>query len=112
MKKRLSSNGITERLFYSAVIILSFIMVTACGSEEKKAQSSNQMITTQSIVRDGVIDVESIDKNGDGKVFQDMMDFNVISDSSGKCPICGMELKEVTLDRAKENLHNHEFKTK
>ena len=62
-----------------------------------------------SIVREGVIDVESIDKNKDGKVYQDMMDWNVISDEPGKCPLCGMTLKEVTIDEAKKNLANNGF---
>ena len=62
-----------------------------------------------SIVREGVIDVESIDKNKDGKVYQDMMDWNVISDEPGKCPLCGMTLKEVTIDEAKKNLADYGF---
>ena len=62
-----------------------------------------------SIVREGVIDVESIDKNKDGKVYQDMMDWNVISDEPGKCPLCGMTLKEVTIDEAKKNLADNGF---
>jgi Cu(I)/Ag(I) efflux system membrane fusion protein len=65
-----------------------------------------------SIVHEGIIDVESIDKNKDGKVFQDMMDWNVISDKPGKCPLCGMTLKEVSIDEAKANLKEHEFEFK
>jgi Cu(I)/Ag(I) efflux system membrane fusion protein/cobalt-zinc-cadmium efflux system membrane fusion protein len=40
------------------------------------------------------------------------MDWNVISDESGKCPICGMELKEVSLEEAKQNLLDHGLKVK
>lgn len=65
-----------------------------------------------SIVREGVIDLQAIDKNKDGKVFQDMMDWNVISDKAGKCPICEMKLKEVTIEKAKANLLKNEFKVK
>lgn len=65
-----------------------------------------------SIVREGTIDVASIDHNGDGKVFQDAMDWNVISDEAGKCPLCGMILKEVTVDQAIKNLNKNGFKTK
>ncbi|MGC8748952.1 MAG: heavy metal-binding domain-containing protein [Candidatus Kapaibacteriota bacterium] len=32
------------------------------------------------------------------------MDFKVISDKSGKCPICGMKLKEFTIEKVKANL--------
>jgi hypothetical protein len=40
------------------------------------------------------------------------MDWNVISDKPGKCPLCKMELKEVTLQEAKENLIKNDFKVK
>ncbi len=50
--------------------------------------------------------------NKDGKVYQDMMDWNVISDKPGDCPLCGMKLKEVTLAQAKKNLEKNGFKTK
>jgi len=66
----------------------------------------------QSIVREGEINLEAIDANKDGKVYQDMMDWNVISDKPGKCPICGMELKEVAIKKAKENLTKHGFEVK
>ena len=65
-----------------------------------------------SLVREGEIDLQEIDKNKDDKVFQDSMDWNVISDEPGECPICGMKLKEVTLEKAKENLIKHNFKVK
>jgi uncharacterized protein with PIN domain len=64
------------------------------------------------IERTGLIDVETIDKNKDGKVYQDMMDWNVISDKAGDCPECGMKLKEVSLDEAKQNLVEHGYKVK
>jgi len=65
-----------------------------------------------SLVREGEIDLQGIDKNKDGKVFQDTMDWNVISDEPGECPLCGMKLKEVTLEKAKENLIKYNFKVK
>lgn len=64
------------------------------------------------IVREGIIDLQKIDKNKDGKVFQDMMDYNVISDKAGKCPLCGMKLKEVSLKKAKETLLKSGHKVK
>lgn len=65
-----------------------------------------------SIVREGVIDLRAIDVNKDGKVYQDMMDYNVISDKPGTCPLCGMTLKEVSLKKAKEILLKSGFKVK
>ncbi len=64
------------------------------------------------IIREGVINLKGIDINKDGKVFQDFMDWNVISDNPGKCPICGMKLQEVSFAEAKENLINNGFKVK
>lgn len=66
----------------------------------------------ESIVHKGTIDLKSIDKNKDGKVFQCPMDYNVISDKAGKCPICKMSLKEVPHKVAKENLIKNGFKVK
>jgi Cu(I)/Ag(I) efflux system membrane fusion protein/cobalt-zinc-cadmium efflux system membrane fusion protein len=67
---------------------------------------------SEGIIRKGIIDLSVIDKNKDGKVFQDMMDWNVISDEEGRCPICEMKLREVTLEEAKENLLKNGFKVK
>lgn len=64
------------------------------------------------LIRTGVIDLKAIDKNKDGKVFQDFMDWNVISDEPGRCPICNMILQEVTLDEAKKNLIDNGYKVK
>ncbi len=63
-------------------------------------------------IREGVIDVAAIDKNGDGKLFQDVMDWNVISDKPGTCPVCGMKLQEMSIDQVKKNLEEHGFKHK
>jgi hypothetical protein len=43
-------------------------------------------------------------------VYQDMMDWKVISDMPGKCPLCKMELKEVTLREEKENLVKNDLR--
>lgn len=65
-----------------------------------------------SIIREGEINLASIDVNKDGKVYQDQMCWNVISDEPGECPQCGMILKEVSLEKAKENLLKHDYKVK
>ncbi len=79
-------------------------------NHEKKMGSGKNM--SSNIVHTGVIDVKAIDKNKDGKVYQDMMDWNVISDKPGKCPNCGMKLKEVSINKAKQNLKKHGYKLK
>ncbi len=67
---------------------------------------------SNSIVHEGVIDVESIDKNNDGKLFQDPMDWNVISDEPGRCPLCNMKLKEYSINEVKTNLEKNGFEYK
>jgi hypothetical protein len=69
-------------------------------------------VADSSVIRKGVIDLKAIDKNKDGKVFQDQMDWNVISDTPGRCPICKMPLSEVTLERARQNLKDAGLKVK
>lgn len=79
---------------------------------EHKMDSDKMEMKEENIVRQGEIDLTAIDKNKDGKVYEDMMCWNVISDEAGDCPQCGMMLKEVSLDKAKENLLKHDYKVK
>lgn len=80
--------------------------------DHSKTEMKKDTSKVENIVREGTIDLKAIDKNKDGKVFQDQMDWNVISDKAGKCPLCKMTLKEVTLKKAKENLIKNGFKVK
>lgn len=127
----------TRNLFSPSRIFLILIAATAlafygCGNDQQKNdQSMNEMHKTNGdqmdngqmsgqempmlgdeVVRKGEIDIEGIDENRDGMVYQDMMDWNVISDTPGKCPLCKMTLKEVTVKEAKENLLKNNFKVK
>ena len=77
------------------------------GSDNKEVMKDNK-----SIVREGTIDLTAIDENGDGTVYQDQMCWNVVSDESGDCPQCGMKLKEVSLEKAKDNLEENSFEVK
>lgn len=63
-------------------------------------------------VRKGVIDLSAIDKNKDGKLYQDIMDWNVISDEPGECPLCGMTLREFSIKEVEKNLTEHGFEYK
>ena len=63
-------------------------------------------------IRKGVIDLSTIDKNKDGKLYEDIMDWNVISDEPGECPICGMTLREFSIKEIEKNLTEHGFKYK
>ncbi len=68
--------------------------------------------TPENLVREGIIDLQALDKNKDGKLFQDEMDWNVISDQSGKCPLCGMTLTELSIDQVRKNLIENGYKVK
>jgi len=71
-----------------------------------------QVKDTTGIIREGTIDLEAIDVNKDGKVYQDQKHWNVISDKLQPCPLCKLTLQEVTLEEAKANLKKHDFKVK
>jgi transcription initiation factor IIE alpha subunit len=80
--------------------------------EMKMSKKGHQMKDTTGIVREGIIDLKAIDANKNGKVFQDQMHWNVISDKPGKCPLCGMMLKEVTIKEVKASLKKNGFSVK
>ena len=82
--------------------------------DEKKEMRIEEHNHSLRIVHEGVIDVEAIDKNNDGKLWECPMDWNVISDEPGRCPLCNMKLKEFTIDEVKENLNKdgYEYKRK
>ena len=84
------------------------------SKDSSKHKMNNAMISSKKspLIREAVIDLNAIDKNKDGKVYEDMMDYNVISDKPGKCPLCGMTLKEVSIKKAKQNLKASGFKVK
>lgn len=84
----------------------------AAGNLVSKGFKVKGKTDTDSIVREGAIDLKSIDADKDGKVYQDMMDYNVVSDAPGTCPLCGMKLQEVSLEKAKTNLIKNGYKVK
>ncbi len=68
--------------------------------------------TESELIRKGIIHLDMIDVNKDGKLYQDVMDWNVLSDKPGVCPECGMTLREFTIEQVKENLKKHGYKFK
>ncbi len=99
-----------KRIYLFVITVLLFTF--SLNAQEKNHDHKDQKMEKHSIVREGEIDLMAIDKNKDGKVFQDPMDWNVISDEAGRCPLCEMKLKEVTLEEAKANLLKHGHKVK
>lgn len=82
------------------------------GTDKKDTAMKEEAEISDPRIRKGVIDLQAIDKNKDGKLYEDIMDWNVISDEPGTCPICGMTLKEFTIKEVKENLNEHGFEYK
>jgi Cu(I)/Ag(I) efflux system membrane fusion protein/cobalt-zinc-cadmium efflux system membrane fusion protein len=80
--------------------------------KQENKQSQIDSKSEEKIIREGIIDVAAIDVNKDGKIFQCQMDWNVINDKKGICPTCGMELEEVTVAKAKENLVMNDYNVK
>jgi hypothetical protein len=102
-------------LIACALIITSNAVIFAqmqMNGNHSKMEMKKDSVKSDDMVRKGVINLKAIDKNKDGKVFQDQMDWNVISDKPGVCPLCGMTLKEVTIKEAKKTLLKHGFKVK
>jgi hypothetical protein len=85
---------------------------SCCAKKEMHSDMNSNSMDHNSIVREGEIDLSAIDENGDGKVYQDQMCWNVVSDESGECPLCGMKLKEITIEEAKNNLEENGFDVK
>ncbi len=84
----------------------------ADSTHKEHHQIKTESMSENSIVREGEINLMAIDTNKNGKVYQDQMCWNVISDEPGECPQCGMIMKEVSLEKAKENLIKHDYKVK
>jgi hypothetical protein len=95
-----------------SVFFLSVVLLGACKQEAPKSTTPPPVVQTEvksdkvdsTIIRSKGVDVAMIDKNKDGKVFQCPMDAQVISDTAGQCPLCKMDLEEVTIAEAKEAL--------
>lgn len=104
-----------QMVFFTSALLF-ILIITACSQDNRKSDHDTLNMSKEkidsSIVHSGTIDLLMIDKNKDGMVYQDMMDWNVISDEPGKCPLCGMTLSQVTIEQAKKNLVESGFKVK
>jgi hypothetical protein len=111
-------NGLNKYLHKVFIVcgVLAIVAFVGCGNDHKghdhNDMNKQETKIDSSIVRMGVIDLKIIDENKDGMVYQDPMDWNVISDYSGKCPLCKMTLIEVSIKDAKENLVKNGFEVK
>ena len=81
-------------------------------SDHTNVNMDNEYGVDSPLIRTGVIDVESIDKNGDGKIFECPMDWNILADEFQRCPVCEMKMKEYSIDEVKNNLTENGYKHK
>ena len=101
-------------------IILISVLVFACAGndhDETQHENHNHEIKEKpsiksELVREGTIDVEALDVNKDEMLYECPMDWNVLSDSDGDCPVCGMALKAFSLEDIKKNLDKYGYSYK
>ncbi|MBN2317487.1 MAG: hypothetical protein JXR49_00325 [Acidobacteria bacterium] len=111
--------------FLLGVLSFTLIFFAGCSSDQRDTEGhlhgegamesmpkSDSMKSLQEWIRSEPVDVEAVDVNGDGFVYQDPMDWNVIADEEGKCPKCGMFLVRVSIDEAVKNLKDNGYTVK
>lgn len=79
---------------------------------EHNHSNQNEYGIDSPLIRTGVIDVDSIDENGDGKLFECPMDWNIIADEYQRCPVCEMKMNEFTIEDVKKNLDKYGYEYK
>ena len=110
-----------QTVLYSS-LALTLALFVACGGsngdmeththgEDAAAsmQQSDSMKSLDEWIRSEPVDVNAVDANQDGFVYQDPMDWNVIADEEGKCPKCNMFLVKVTIGEAVKNLQDNGY---
>ena len=100
-----------QMILVSVLSMFAFLIIVSCGenNDHDSMQNHEEMTnhTKSPMVRDFDVEVVSLDENKDGKVFQCPMDWEVLSDESGSCPLCNMNLKEYSVSDAQKNLEEH-----
>jgi major membrane immunogen (membrane-anchored lipoprotein) len=99
--------------FSKVLFIAALIQLTGCSKENSSSKTpENQSQQTEkneskdlSIIRDKNVNIDSLDQDKDGNLYQCEMDYNVISDKPGTCPKCGMKLVKVSTAEAKKNFN-------
>jgi len=73
-------------------------------TEKKEGDHSAHSKNANDIIHKKDVKVAALDKNNDGFVYQCPMDWEVISDEPGICPICKMDLEKFSVQEAQKNL--------
>lgn len=80
--------------------------------EPETEEPENEYGIESPLIRTGVIDVEALDLNSDGMLYECPMDWNIIDDEPGRCPACEMKLKEYSIADTKKNLEKYGYEYK
>lgn len=95
------------------ILIVAIFTFAFCAEQKQEAPKEKEAETVkENMVREGEIKLASLDVNEDGKLWECPMDWNVIDDNAGNCTVCGMKLKEYTLEQTQANLIKHGHKVK
>lgn len=107
------------------VLAFTLVFIAVCSSDPGDAEGdmhgegtmessrkNDSMKSLDAWIRSEPVDVNAVDTNGDGFVYQDPMDWNVVADEEGKCPKCNMFLVKVTIDEAVKNLTDNGYSVK
>jgi predicted nucleic acid-binding Zn ribbon protein len=70
-------------------------------------EDESEQTHINSLLKVKITNIETLDKNHDGYVYQCSMCGNEISDKPGDCPKCGMKMQKVELNKAKTNLQKY-----
>ncbi len=111
MRKR-KKNFVMILSFLILIIAVYGLLISGCESEQKhdkmeQQTQAGQKMPDSTVIRSEGFEVASIDRNQDGNVFQCPMDYEVISDESGNCPVCKMKLEEYSIKDAQSNLNKY-----
>lgn len=81
-----------------------------CNSACCSSKESSAKMDKNNMKHEVMMNVQKMDENKDGKIYQCPMHSNQISDNNGKCEKCGMNLKEISIKDAEQKLVQSESK--
>ncbi len=85
----------TKQIITAALAILFLISLGYTKAQEKPMKMEHKK----------TVNVKKADKNKDGKVYV-CPGCKVVEDKPGKCPMCGAELKEMSVEKAEQAIKN------
>lgn len=94
----------------SAMLIAVILFFSGCGKKTENENVKPEKRINSELVRDENTNVAALDANKDGLVYECPMDFQVISDTFTTCPVCKMDLEELSVADAQANLKSHYHK--